>query len=264
MIFTSFYQQPQLWCNRIQELWLSQFFFLRYSSSVGKYLDNSFGGHWFSNAISIVHEKKNTKKTKEEEIKEIVQVSVVWFEYSVGPIMNRQCRQLNNLERVTTECLQDSRPPCNKMLPSVNLFLRDLGYLFKASCWKFFLRILSSMKQTNKQVYQPHRDFCNRKLVLEHLQHEVRRRLATVSRGQLEERQDSCLDTPQHRCIIRKTNNGRVQYYIPVLGWFLYCLLVFYFFPSVWKNLTKSFWVQLYLQTKAMVRVCLHCNYFVT
>lgn len=150
------------------------------------------------------------------------------------------------------------------MLPSVNLFLRDLGYLLKAYRWKTFLRILSSMKQTNKQVYQPHRDFCNRKSVLEHLQHEVRRWLATKSRGQLEERQDSCLDTPQHRCIIRKTNNGRVRYYIPVLGWFLYCLLVFYFFPSVWKNLTKSFWVQLYLQTKAVVRVCLHCNYCVT
>lgn len=189
---------------------------------------------------------------------------MVWFEYFVGPILNRQCRALNNLERVTTECLRDSMPPCNKMLPSVNMFSCDLGYLLKASCLEFFLRILSSMKETNKQVYQRHRDFCNRKLVLEHLQHEVKRRLATESRGQLEERQDSCLDAPQCRYIIRKTNNGRVWYYIPVLVCFLNCLFVFYFFPSVWKNLTKSCWVQIYVQSKAAVRVCLHCTYCVT
>lgn len=125
-------------------------------------------------------------------------------------------------------------PPCNKMLPSVNMFPCDLGYLLKASRLEFFLRILSSMKQISKQVYQPHRDFCNRKLILEHLQHEVRRWFATKSRGQLEERQDSCLDTPQCRYIIRKTNNGRVWYYIPVLVWVLYCLfVVFFFFPPV-------------------------------
>lgn len=51
-----------------------------------------------------------------------------------------------------TECLRDSMPPCNKMLPSVNMFPRDLGYLLKASCLDFFLRILSSMKETNKQT----------------------------------------------------------------------------------------------------------------
>lgn len=96
------------------------------------------------------------------------------------------------------------------------------------------------MKQTNKPVYQPHRDFCNWKLVLEHLQHEVRRQLATVSRGQLEERQDSCLHTPQHSCIIRKANSGRGRYYIPVLGWFLYCLLAFFFFPQCVKEPNKK------------------------
>lgn len=240
MIFTSCYQWPQFWCNRIQKLCLSQFFFLRYSCTVGKYLDNSFGGHWFSNAISVVHWKKHkTNKTKEEEIKEIVQVSVVWFEYCVGLILNRQCRQLNNLETVTTECLWDSRPPCHKMLPSENLFLCDLGYLFKASCWFFFFSsefYLAWNKPTSKFINQPHREFCNWKLVLEHPQHEVRRQLATVSRGQPEERQDSCLDTPQHRCKIRTTNGGTVRYYIPVLDWFLYCLLGFYFFPSVWRT----------------------------
>lgn len=151
----------------------------------------------------------------------------MWFDLNILLVSYWTGSADNNLERVRTECLWDSRPPCHKMLPSVNLFLYDLGYLFKASCWNFFLRILSSMKQTNKQVYEPHREFCKWKLVLEHLQHEVRRQLAPMSRGQPEEIQASCLDTPQHRCKTRKTNDGRVWYYIPVLDCFLYCLLVF-------------------------------------
>jgi len=41
-----------------KKLCLSQFVLLRYSCTVGKYLDKSFIGHWFSYAITIVHLRK--------------------------------------------------------------------------------------------------------------------------------------------------------------------------------------------------------------
>lgn len=125
---------------------------------------------------------------------------------------------------------------CNTVLPSVNVFPHDLGYLLKASCLDFFLRILSGIKQ-KLVVYQLHKDFWNswfRSIF------SVKQKgdLLPKAEGSLK-KENSSLGAPKCRCITRKTNNGRVWYYIPVLVWFLYCLF-FIFSPVCERTQQKA------------------------
>lgn len=131
-------------------------------------------------------------------------------------------------ERERTECLWDSMPLCNTMLPSVNVFPHDLGYLLKASCLEFFLRILSGIKQ-KVVVYQLHKGFWN-SWFWSIFSMKQKGDLLPKAEGSLKKK-NSCLGAPTCRCITRKTNNWRVWYYIPVLVWFLYCL--FFIFSPV-------------------------------